>query len=268
MKIVIYYVSDYSPSRYPQKWFNDLYLVLDRFCCYHADYIWDVSKAMHPARIEYGLDKNKSAPVIHTPNALFPEQVCPKPLNEIKKNTIVYAGTLNKFNGPDLAVSAMAHVLKKYPKAELHLYGGNGKDKKRLRRIIQKAELGSSVVFHGFVTDAIELSRKISRYSVGVAPYLAIPGSHRQYGDATKLRLYLGAGLPIVTTPVPPLGKELAERGIALISEDSEESLAGVILKLFISEKRYRGMRKKAIAYAEKNIWEKTYSNSLARMEN
>src|SRR6185369_4923209 len=35
VKKVIYYVSDYSPNRYKQKWFNDLYLWLDRQAAMH-----------------------------------------------------------------------------------------------------------------------------------------------------------------------------------------------------------------------------------------
>ena len=54
---MVYYVSDYSPDRYRQKWFNDLYLWLDRQAAMHADIIWDVSPAMQPARVKAGLTR-------------------------------------------------------------------------------------------------------------------------------------------------------------------------------------------------------------------
>ncbi|HSX40276.1 MAG TPA: hypothetical protein VLF68_01545, partial [Candidatus Saccharimonadales bacterium] len=45
VKTVVYYVSDYAPNRYSQKLLNNIYLWLDRTCCYYADFIWDVSPA-------------------------------------------------------------------------------------------------------------------------------------------------------------------------------------------------------------------------------
>src|SRR5205807_2167134 len=39
VKKVIYYVSDYSPQRFNKSWFNYIYILLDRFCVLHADYI-------------------------------------------------------------------------------------------------------------------------------------------------------------------------------------------------------------------------------------
>lgn len=264
---VIYYVSDYSPNRYGSSLFNSLYLWLDRICCYHASYIWDVSPAMHSARIKAGLKPNKSAPVILVPNALFKEQIYPLPLSKKIPFSLVYAGTLTKSNGPDLAVEAMHYVLKKFPKSSLHIFGSNGADQARIKSLIQKYSLDKSVVFHGFITQVSDITNAINVYSIGLAPYLDTPGSHRKYGDATKLRLYLGAGLPVITTNVPPLGKEIERIGAAIITNDTAKEISDSVIKLFSDKKLYPNMRLKAIAFAKNNTWEKTYSNAFSQME-
>lgn len=267
VKTVVYYVSDYSPNRYPQVWFNNIYLALDRFCAKNADYIWDVSPAINPARIKAGLDPKQQAPVILVPNALFPNQITHVSEKEIKQHSLVYAGTLTYANGPDLTIEAMAYVLKKFPKATLHIFGSNGKDQARIKTLIQKYGMEKSVVFHGFITQVADITNAIKTYAIGLAPYIDTPGSHRRYGDATKLRLYMGAGIPVITTDVPPLGKIIFDFGAGVVTKDNPKSLAQNIIDLFSDKKRYLSMRKRAIEYAKNNTWEKTYDIALYFMK-
>lgn len=264
VQTVVYYVSDYSPHRYPQKWFNQIYLWLDRLCASHANFIWDVSKAMHPARIKAGLDPKKSAPVIHTPNALFPNQISYLPLNSLKPYSLVYAGTLGIENGPDLIVKALPEIKKSIPKVKLHIIGNHREE--RLKKLVQQLKLQEIVFFHGFISDQVKLSKLVQQFCLGLAPYLAIKNSVRWYADATKLRLYLAAGLPIITTQVPPLGKEVARAGAGLVVKDKENELTEAIIKLLSNKKLYQKTRKAAIKYIKNNTWENTYTNALRKM--
>lgn len=266
VKTVIYYVSDYSPNRYPNFYFNKVYLALDRFCVRNADYIWDVSPAIHPARIKAGLNPKQAAPVILVPNALFPDQITHISEKKIKQHSLVYAGTLTFSNGADLAIEAMKQVLKKFPKATFHIFGSNGKDQARIKILIQKLRLEKSVIFHGFITQVADITNAIKIYALGLAPYIDTASSHRKYGDATKLRLYMGAGIPVVTTNVPPLGKIINEFGAGVVTKDNPKSLSKVITELFSNKKKYLLMRKKAIEYARNNTWENTYDGAFSRM--
>lgn len=267
VKTVVYYVSDYSPQRYPQKKLNDLYLWLDRMCCYNADYIWDVSPAMMPARIKAGLDQKKSKPCILVPNALFPAQINFLPQNKLQKNSIVFAGTFGFENGTKLAIEAMSIVVKKIPTAELHFFGGSRDLEEQLKDITRQKNITKNVIFHGFIPNATELSRKIQQYMIGLAPYVAIPGSARWYADATKIRLYMGAGLPAITTHVPPLGKEISKLGAGIVVKDSPAFLADAIITLLSDTKKYKKMRENAIQFAKYNLWENTYANALKHMD-
>ncbi|MBL7036674.1 glycosyltransferase [Candidatus Microgenomates bacterium] len=265
VKTVIYYVSDYSPQRYGAKWFNNLYLKLDRMAITHSDYLWDVSLAMMPARIKAGLNPIYSKKVVHVPNAMYPEQINYLPINKTEPFSLMYAGTLGEENGPDIAIEAMVQVVDKYPKAKLHIYGGGDKDLKRLNSLTSKLNLKNNIVFHGFFTDQIKLSNEIKKYRVGLAPYKAIKGSPRWWADATKIRLYLAAGLPTITTQVPPLGKELIKEKAGLVTKDNAKETAKAISKLFSDPKLYSTFRANAINKAKDNLWENTYSNALKK---
>ena len=266
VETVVYYVSDYSPTRYKLLWFNKLYLLLDRFAVTHSDFVWDVSKAMMPARIKVGLDPKKAAPLIHVPNALHPEQINYLPYSKIIPNSLVYGGTLGKENGPDIVIEALNLVAKSIPQATLHIYGDGEPDISRLKKLTEKLKLTDKVKFHGFITDQVELSNKTKQYAIGLAPYLAVPESPRWWADSTKIRLYLGAGLPVITTQVPPLGKEIEEGKAGLIAKDNPKKQAQAIIKLLRDTNLYKTFKSNAIKMGRNNIWENTYSQALDNM--
>lgn len=266
VRYVIYYVSDYSPNRYKQKWFNSLYLWLDRQAAMQSDIIWDVSWAMQPARIEAGLDASKSAPVLQVPNALYPKQISQAKEKEIEPNSLVFMGTLGKENGPDLAIESLPLVLKKIPKATLHIVGGGEGNEERLEALVKKLGVEKHVVFHGFISDREKVSAAIRKYAIALAPYIYIPGSARLYGDATKIRAYLAAGLPTITTQVPPLGKDAEKKGAAILVKDAKKQLADAIIKVFTDKKLYNSLRKNAFAFAKNNTWDNEYTLAFNKM--
>lgn len=266
VKKVIYYVSDYSPQRYSQKWFNWLYLYLDRFCAMHADYIWDVSTAMQPARIKAGLDPSKSAPVIHVPNALNPKQIKFNSFKNIKPFFLVYMGTLGEDNGSDVAIKAIPLILKNYPKILLHIIGGGEKDMPRLQRLVSDLGIERQVKFYGYILDGNKMSEIIRSCYLALAPYRAFPGSPRYFGDAGKIRAYAAAGVPIITTDVPPLGKEVKKRGAALIVRDNPIDFAEAIIKVFSDRNLYLQLRKGTISFARNNTWENTFIQAFGQM--
>lgn len=265
VKQVVYYVSDYSPNRYPNKWFNALYLWLDRYAAMHADFIWDVSKAMQKARIAAGLNFKKSAPVIHVANGLFPDQII-SGTSRKRGHALAYMGTVGPENGPDVAIEALAIVRKKYSDAVLHMIGGKSSDFAWLIPMIKKCNMENTVIHHGFVPKAGDMTKIMRTCMVGLAPYRAILGSPRYYGDAGKIRAYCGAGLPIISSPVPPLGLEVAEQGAAIIAKDDPESLAEAIIKLFSDENLYNRLQIKAIQFAKENTWENQFANAFKEM--
>ncbi len=262
---VVYYVSDYSPNRYSQKWFNDLYLWLDRQAAMRADVIWDVSWAMQPARIKAGLNPKKSAPVLQVPNALYPKQI--SQAKNVAPYSLVFMGTLGKENGPDLAIEALPLVLKKFPQVKLHIVGGGEGNGERLEKLANKLKVEDSLILHGFISDRGEVSATIKKFAIALAPYLNIPGSARLYGDATKIRAYLAAGLPTITTLVPPLGKDAEKKGAVIIVKDDKKSLADAIVRVFSDKALYASLRKNAYAFAKDNTWEREFSLAFEKME-
>jgi glycosyltransferase involved in cell wall biosynthesis len=266
VKTVVYYVSDYSPNRYANKLFNGVYLALDRFAATHADYIWDVSKAMQPARIAAGLNPLRSAPVIHVANGIFPDQITKSSQQKRRPYGLVYMGTVGAENGPDIAIRAVGLLKKRYPKITLDIIGGKPNDTRWLTSLIASLKLAKAITLHGFVPDAGDMAAIMGRCSIGVAPYRSFPGSARWYGDAGKIRSYCAAGLAVVSSQVPPLGREVAEFGAAIIADDDAEKFAGAIAELFGNPQLVKKLRRRASLYAGANIWENQFERAFTQM--
>lgn len=266
-KKVIYYVSDYSPVRFENKLFNAFYIWLDRFCLTHADVTWDVSPAMQKGRIEAGLPADVTYNVIHVPNGLFPSQIRSLPLRKRNKYDVVYMGILEKDMGPDLAIKAFGKVIKKYPKARLHIIGGPEHHILIMKSLVRTLKLERSVIFHGFIPSNEKMAEVVRSCSIGLAPYRSFPDSKRWYGDAGKIRQYTAAGLPVVTTHVPPLGRYVVERKAGIMTKDTVKSFSDGILLLFKDDALYRKLSLGAIAVSRDNTWMRVYTKAFRDSE-
>jgi glycosyltransferase involved in cell wall biosynthesis len=180
---------------------------------------------------------------------------------------MVFMGTLKNENGPDLAIEAMPEILAKYPKATLQIIGGEENDRKALANLAKSLKVEKNITFYGFVHDADEMSKIIRNRYLGLSLYRAIPGSPRYYGDAGKIRAYTAAGIPVITTDVPPLGREVTEKGAAIMIKDNPNDLVKAVDKIFSNNHLYLKLRKNAIQFAQGNTWENTYGNAFLEME-
>ena len=90
---------------------------------------------------------------------------------------------------------------------------------------------------------------------MGVAPYAPDPDSFSRFADPGKLKDYLGAGLPILLTDVPPNAADLAAHGGAEIVSHSAEAIANAIQNLFENEGEWDRRRADAINYRSQFDW-------------
>lgn len=267
VKTVVYYVSDFSLQRYRSPFLNKIYLLLDRMAFHHADFVWDISRAMMSARRTAGLSLKITKTSLYVPIALFPNQIRSRKLVKTIPASLVYAGALGRENGPDLAILALKKVLRIIPQAQLHIFtDGQNMEAQNLRDLTDKLGIHNKVLFHELISNQTELIKDLEQFMVGVAPYRALPGSARWWADATRIRLYLAAGLPVVTTQVPPVGQELEEEKSGLVVKDNAEKIAQAIISLLKNRNLYRKMKQNALAQARRNTWDKVYSKTLKSM--
>lgn len=261
---VVYYVTDFSLHRYNNFFLNKLYLLLDRLAFQYSDHIWDVSRAMMPARIKAGLNPKIEKSSIYVPISLFSNQINSSGKEKKIPMSLVYAGTLKKENGPDLAILTLKKVLREVPQARLHIFtDGEDIEIQALRDLIDRLGLHDKVFFHGLLSNETNLIKDLRHFMIGLAPYKALPESPRWWADATRIRLYLAAGLPVVTTQVPPISQDLIETKSGLVVKDRVKYLSAAVISLLRDKNLYRKIKQNAIIHAKNNTWDKVYSKAL-----
>ncbi len=262
---VVFYVIDYVPRRFESALLNDLYHWVDRFCCQHADAIWNVSPVMMEARRERWNSIAGCAVDLTVPLGCPFDRMERLPVEEISRHEVVFMGSLTREQGIDLVLDAWPTILSRVPDAKLAVIGG-GEQQEALKKHARQLGIESSVRFLGFILDDVEMERKLSRCAVGVAPYRDDKASYKYYADPGKVKLYLAAGLPVVITQVPPIAREIAraDAGIAIPYHCTQ--LAQAIIALLTQDELYARQRKNAIKFAELFSWRRIFDDAFAQM--
>jgi glycosyltransferase involved in cell wall biosynthesis len=98
---------------------------------------------------------------------------------------------------------------------------------------------------------------------MGVAPYASDSDSFTRFADPGKLKDYLGAGLPILLTDVPPNAAELAQQGGAEIVAHDADAIADAIQSLLEDESEWKKRRLNALRYREQFDWKIMLNDKL-----
>lgn len=268
VKKVIYYVSDYSPRRYGNLFFNALYLWLDAFCVKHADFIWDVSPVIKEARLQAGVLRKDTYKILHVPNGLFDSQIDPLPISQRIPESIVYMGLLNPDqHGVDLALKAFKIVHDKRPGATFHVIGGTNRNKNPFMEMVKNLGVETAVISYGFIPPNKKMSSIINKCCIGVATYRLDKDPRNRYGDSGKIRQYLACGLPIVATTIQWHTRYAIEKGAGIGVKETPEDFARAIMTLFEDKEVYKHCTEKALELSKGNTWENSYANAFLAMQ-
>ncbi len=121
--------------------------------------------------------------------------------------SLLFIGVLKQSQGLDLVLSNTQKLFSTFPTISLHIIG-SGPDEEYFKQLAQKSEI--PVYFHGLL-DVFSADAKhiIKKTSIGVAPYKPERGNVSYFGDPSKIKNYIGYGLPVITTNVFEFAKEI-----------------------------------------------------------
>ncbi|MEO5357146.1 MAG: glycosyltransferase [Nitrospirae bacterium YQR-1] len=267
-KKVVYYIFDWAPDRYKNPLMNNTYIWLDKMATYHCDYTWNITYTIEEAKKNIlNFSPKKMSRQLYVPYCVDFDKRRILKNDEINGNLIVYAGGLIEENGPQILIEAFRIILERFPEAKLLIIGG-GHMEAALRNRVSVCGMDGSVEITGYIKEDERVTELQRRGAVGVAPYPIIKGSRKPFGDVIKIRVYFSCGLPVVSTPVPPVTKEIAQERLGLVTEnDSPESLAAAI-STFLSDKDFLYQtRERVIEKAMKSTWDENFNSALKEME-
>jgi glycosyltransferase involved in cell wall biosynthesis len=254
-KFVIHWSVDFVPRRFSNSFVNWLYETLDKKCCELADLRVELSNAAMESRNKhYSLPQELSRQTIVIPMGFWNDKVPVCDELAWQKRRIVFLGHLVDRMGLDVLLLACKVLRSRNIPFQLDIIGG-GPLSTWLQAQIEIDSLDECVSLKGFVADHARLASLLANASVGVAPYAPDLDSFTRFADPGKLKDYLGAGLPILLTDVPPNASELVLHGGAEIIGHDADAIADAIQKLLEDEAEWKKRRSNALKYREQFDW-------------
>ncbi|MBJ7518239.1 MAG: glycosyltransferase [Solirubrobacteraceae bacterium] len=252
---VVYWAVDFVPDRFGAgSPLTRAYDALDAYCCRAADARLEVAQAALDGRNErHGLTE-AIAPAAVSPIGTWLDRVPKIGPDAWQARRVVFIGHLVERMGVDTMVQAL-EILKGRG-VEVHAdIAGRGPLEDELRTQVASAGLAETVTFHGFIAEHQRLERLLADASVALAPYSTRMESFTRFADPSKLKSYLGAGLPILLTDVPPNAMELEQRAGAEVVADDPASFADAIARLLDAREEWQRRRLAALDYAQGFDW-------------
>jgi glycosyltransferase involved in cell wall biosynthesis len=258
---VVYYMIDYTPVRYSNAAMNNLYYSMDRAAAYGSDVVWPLDprtiegrfedKKLDPKRVHwYAVPYGNHASVFKLPQ-------------KVKKNSVCYLGGLLKNKGAELFIPIAEELIRRKTDFRFVIIGG-GPYREELESEIKRKKLVKWIDVKGYIKDNDEVQKVLSNCGVALAPYFPEDKNNfTYYADAGKLKSYLGCGLPIVLTDVPPFAKTLAKKGAGLIAKYDAVDFADKIKKVFSTQS---GFRMKAVALGEEFDWDLILTKAFGKL--
>ncbi len=149
------------------------------------------------------------------------------------RDLVVYAGTLETYQGIDLLIAAFSKVVQHHPRAFLLIVGGTGEQVARYSELARELGIADHCRFTGRVPQAL------ARRYTGLASVLVSP---RSAGTNTPLKVYeqLASGIPLVATRTHSHTQVLDDDVAFLVEPDAGGMAQGIVQALSSRSERDR----------------------------
>lgn len=143
---------------------------------------------------------------------------------------VIFHGDVKPSDGVDVLVRAFPSVLRRIPDVKLLVVGGEGEFLERIKNLVNKLRIESSVVFTGWVPHT-EVPEYIAASNVGVMPLLStlLTNCYLSF----KLFEYWASEKPVIVSKVQAISKIAPDRICSLqVAPEDVEALSDAIVEV------------------------------------
>jgi len=171
---------------------------------------------------------------------------------------VVYAGTLEAYQGIDKLLEAFALVVPRMSDAGLLIIGGSPPEVERFRRMADDFDLGPAVHFTGQVPQP-EAQRLVTLAGACVSPRFA--------GNNTPLKIYqlMADGIPLIATRIESHTQVLNDE-ISILSDISTGALAEAMIQTLSDPDGARSRARRAQEWYQENYSRDAYTAKMRKL--
>lgn len=166
--------------------------------------------------------------------------------------TVCYPGTLNRHQGVDIAIEAVALARKRAPQLRF-LIIGDGAERDNLKRLILERNLDDIVTMQGPVR-LEHVAKAMETIDAGI-----VPKRGEGFGSiafSTKIMEFMAMGVPVIASRTPIDEFYFNDNLVEFFVSGSAEDLAGKIVHLMRSPQRAAALRQASTEFIADNNWD------------
>lgn len=185
----------------------------------------------------------------------YPDQNIFYPRKRVRdddKFVIIYPGSLNWHQGIDIAVSALAVVLKKISNVEFHIYG-DGAEKQNILRSAEQLKIQDKIHFMPMVS-LDKIADVISNADLGVVPKRKDSFGNEAF--STKIFEFMSLGVPVVAADTKIDKYYFDDSTIMFFESGNISDLAEKLLTVINSSKIRKNLVENGFKFIKENSWD------------
>ena len=265
IECTVYYIFDWSTRWFKNVLLNSIYIWFDKYACRHSDYIWNIAYRIAEARREVlKYNENKMGIQLTVPYGMPFRRDLVKREIDSAPDTIVYSGYLTDENGA-MILPEIADEIREIDKNIKVVVIGSGEQFEEIREKIIKRRL-NNIFLKGHLSDQDEIDKLLVQSHIAIAPYKEMPYSKKKYGDVIKIRNYFACALPVISTDVPPISREIRDESLGFVLPYDAKIFAEYCVKILKDKELYQKIRTNVINKAQKYYWDKIFDNTIRKM--
>ena len=174
------------------------------------------------------------------------------------ENTVIYAGTLEAYQGIDQLLEAFAHVVRARPEASLLIVGGSPKQIESYRQLATKLGLDDNICFAGWLRRS-DTRQLYLNCAAAVSP--------RSSGKNTPMKVYelIAQGVPLVATRIESHTQVLHD-DICTLTGIAPAEMAEGILSVLSNRDLARAKAARAVDWYGQHYSRRSYRDKLQRV--
>jgi glycosyltransferase involved in cell wall biosynthesis len=235
----------------PDSFIVNALIFIEKVCCAFADHVIIANDIWSKKLCERSVKPEKCTPIINYPNLRIFSQ-----LNSRKSNSedfsLIYPGSLNRHQGLDIAIKAMALVREEIFHARFHIYG-EGPEREKLKALITDLRLNNIVLLHDPVSLS-EIADRMASSDAGIVPKRADSFGNEAF--STKVMEFMAMGVPVIVSDTDIDRFYFNESLLMFFKSGDERDLAEKIITLYRNKELRIKLMNNGLDFIKENNWQ------------